>query len=174
MGGGESHVTAPEFPAGGSYQPTGLPYIAPSEDIFNQKTPGGIVLPFIATAALNVGDPVFTTAAADNEVSKSATAADYQAGVGIVVGGAQTDYAAMQEDGIIGEPAAEAGELVFVMVLGKAKAVAQAAIAAGAKVGQSSVSGEVIGAAAAGQRIGTALTAATLEGDIITVLVHPH
>lgn len=167
-------MTLPSFPSGGSYQPTGLPYIAPAEDIFNQKATGGIVFPFIATAALNIGDPVFVTAAADNEVSKSATAADYQAGVGVVVGGTQFDNAVMQEDGVIGALAADAGELVLVMISGKAKCIAQAAIAAGAKVGQSAVSGEVIGAAAAGQRIGTALTAATLEGDIITVLVNVH
>ncbi len=128
------------------------------------------VRPFIAAATLLIGDAVYLTAA--GLVNKSATAGNYSAFIGIVVGG----YSFEKENGLsfvstlVGNTAALVNELVWVATGGVAYANAGAAITRGNPVGISGTSGRVDDIAA-GNAIGIALEAASGTGVAVKIWI---
>jgi ribosomal protein L21E len=134
---------------------------------------GGIVIRMIADDALLVGDAVYLSSA--GKAQKSTTQADYQARVGIVVGGQQTQYQQRLASTDIGVSAASAdGEHVLVMIFGVCYGVASATLATiGTRVtGATTVAGRVGSTgAAAGNYVAYTLTAAANIGDAVKLLV---
>ena len=135
---------------------------------------GGIVIKLVAAGALNVGDFVFLSAA--GKVNKSNTPANYQAAVGVVVGGKNTgmqcftDWAAAAQ---ISATSADNDE-VLVQISGIAYVVSDAAVAVAAWVGPpATTAGRVDDGAnaVAGQRLGKALAAAGGAAVKIPVLI---
>lgn len=96
--------------------------------------PGGIVLPFIGAAVLNLGDLVWLSA--DITVNKSAVLADHIKSIGVVVGG---DLTGMEAGGAkaqygvkaVNSLAAGIGPNVLVQVYGAQYVVCDAATAVG-------------------------------------------
>lgn len=116
-----------------------------------------IVEKFNTANALNVGDAVFLSATG-SVVNKSATALDYAARVGIVVGGSSLYGEIAQETGDVGKQAAAANGWVWVVVYGPALAVSEGGSTAGAKLLAGTVTaGRVKTGTTAGQVIGYAL-----------------
>lgn len=134
---------------------------------------GGRTLVLTAAGTLLVGDVVYYSAA--NTVAKSATAADYAAVVGVVVGGAQTSMLPVTDtDASIGTNAALIGEAVMVQTEGLTKVIAAAAITIGTRLQVTTTAGRVDDAVfVAGQTVGIALEAATNPGDKIAMLIQP-
>lgn len=165
-----------------TYAPSNFPWVVDAEEDLGTDVPGGIVQRYKAAAALNIGDVVFLSAAFT--VNKSVTEADYNAGIGVVVGGKQSGMQVLQRDGDVGTPAASAAnEEVLVCVCGKAKVVAGAAIAAGNKItGSTVVAGRVavgtittdLAAGDTGRLLGMALEAAAGAGEKILAMIHLH
>jgi len=169
----------------GSRRATNFPWITGDESLDNLldgDSPGGRVCRFKAGAALNIGDTVYLSAA--HTVNKSNTPANYTAVMGVVVGGATTNYEILQDDADVGKQAAAANEVVLVCVAGKAKVVSDvAAIALGSKltIGTTTAGrvdvGTITTDLAAGDNgsfVGTALEAATAIGQVILCLVNIH
>jgi hypothetical protein len=168
----------------GSRRATNLPWLTGDEDpdnLVDGDSPGGIIHKFKAGAALNIGDIVYLSAA--HTVNKSADVADYDAVIGVVVGGKTTNYEVLQDDIDVGVQAAAANEVVLVCTHGKAKVVADDAITLGDKLtsGGTTAGAAAVGAIttdlAAGQSgslVGTALETAAAGGDIILCLVNVH
>lgn len=156
---------------GGDFQPSLFGYIYLGEQENDGDTPGGLVLAFLAGAALNIGDAVFVSAA--HTVNKSNVAANYQKFAGIVVGGQAVDFRVLQEDGHVGLAAAAIGQIVLVGYFGKFKVVADAAIVVAAQLQQGAVTAGRVDdpAAVGGQVLGVALEAAAAAGDKILALI---
>lgn len=153
----------------GSHAPVASPWQVYSEDLGEvADTTGGIVLRLIAAAALNIGDGVYMSAA--RTVNKSTTAADYAVMQGIVVGGDNTFFSVLQEDGDVGEIAASAaGKGVLVCVHGLCKVVAGDNIALGVQIApDTGVAGSVITGAV--NSFGYALEAATDTAKIVAFI----
>lgn len=154
----------------------------------NGNQSGGVILPFAAAAALNVGDVVWISA--DMTVNKSVVPADHQKLIGVVVGGArssplfQATGAPTNIDAIepVYDPVAIAagivaagavGETVFVCVLGMCYVICDAVIAAGLRLSPSvTVAGRVrpstdpvISAGAVAVTSSAANGAGTVSGD---------
>lgn len=151
---------------------TVLPYVELSEDEGYAK-PGGNVKRWKAAAALNVGDVVF--ASATDTVNKSATPANYQAMVGVVVGGKAT-FGEIITDWVVGSriPAAAANEEVIVQFNGITYVVSDGAVTQFAYIGPpATTAGRVDdgGNATAGQILGIALDAATGANEKIRALI---
>lgn len=134
--------------------------------------PGGIVLPFIGAIVLNLGDQVYISA--DNTVTKSAVLADYNAHIGVVVGGDLTG-------GELGGPKAQygaravngAGNMgVLVQLYGAQYVICDAAVPVGPIIPSVIVAGRVHAAtlpadAGAGvKNIGRLLQAGGTAGDV--------
>lgn len=156
---------------GGDYQPALHGYIYMGEQENDSDTPGGLVHAMLAGGTLLIGDVVRLSAAFT--ANKTAVAADYVNFVGVVVGGTRTDFRVLQEDSAIGLQAAAVGEVVLVGYFGKFKVVADAAVAAGARLQQGAVTAGRVDdpAVVAGQVLGTALEAAAAAGDKILALI---
>jgi hypothetical protein len=156
---------------GGDYQASLFGYIYHGEQENDGDTPGGVVHAMIAGATLLIGDAVRLTAAFT--VGKTNVAANYFNFMGIVVGGARTDFRVMQDDSAIGMQAALVNEVVLLGISGKFKVVADAAIAAGAAIQVGTVTAGRVDdpAAVSGIILGTALEAATNAGDKILALI---
>jgi hypothetical protein len=161
---------------GGSHRPTSFGWIHMSED--NGDTVGeigGIVVPFKAEVALNVGDVVYLSATVLKQVSKSAVAATTLDRIaGIVVGGELTNNEVIQDDTVIGTlPAAAIGQRVLVAVAGIAKVLADAAIATfnGKVIDSTVVAGRVASGVTAGHVVGHALDVAAGAAGVIRVLI---
>ena len=133
---------------------------------------GGECLVTTAAGTLLVGDVVYWSAA--NTVAKSATAADYAAFVGVVVGGAQTANLPTTALADVGTNAALVGESVIVQLRGIVTVIAAAAISLGTRLQVVTTAGRVDDAVfVAGQTVGIALEAATNPGDKIAMLIQP-
>lgn len=169
----------------GSRRATNFPWTTGDEALDNLvdgDSPGGRVYRFKAGAALNIGDLVYLSAA--HTVNKSNTLSNYTAVVGVVVGGASTNYEILQDDGDIGRQAAAANEVVLVCTEGKAKVVSDvAAISLGAKLtAGTTTAGRVnvgtittdLASGNSGSLVGMALEAATAIGQVILCLVNVH
>lgn len=139
----------------------------------NGNQAGGIIQPFTAAVALNVGDAVWISA--DMTVNKSVVAADHAKALGVVVGGSrssplyQAAGQAVNIDSIepvydpiaiaAGFVAAGAGETVLVCMLGLCYVICDAAIVAGLRLSPSlTIAGRV--------KASTDLTIATGVGGI--------
>jgi len=121
--------------------------VTPAEGGSKLIQPGGIVLPFVGAAVLNIGDAVYISA--DLTVNKSTVATDHQKRVGIVVGG---DLTGMEAGTALAQwgtrPAnsltAGVGPNVLVLFLGVSYVVCDAAIGAGVGIAPSTtVAGRV-------------------------------
>lgn len=141
---------------------TNFPWITHRLDDNSPAKQGGVVLPFLAAATLLVGDVVFLSAA--DTVNKSATAANYTAFIGVVVGGKRTNGEVVDRSlnmtSPLGIQAALVGEEVLVQVSGVAYVTSAAAVVVGAALQVQTTSGQVDDpAVVAGQIVGTALDA---------------
>ena len=128
---------------------------------------GGRIERYTAAATLLIGDVVFFSAALT--VNKSVTVANYQLFAGVVVGGTQTKMQ-VGNSSEVGQTAANVNEDVLVCVDGKAWVVADAAIAAPAKLTAGTVTAGRVddsASATAGQIIGTYLQVAAAAGNVI-------
>lgn len=134
--------------------------------------PGGIVLPFIGAALLNIGDVVWLSA--DNTVNKSAVLADHSKVIGVVVGGDATSGEVGGPKSAYGAKAANsvaAGMNVLVHVYGAQYVVCDAATAVGPICASITVAGRVraatplVVAAGAVAVTSTAANGAILTGD---------
>lgn len=159
-----------------------LPYVMHRQDDNSPATTGGNVFPFVAAAALNVGDVVFLSAL--NTVNKSTTSANYVAMIGVVVGGKQTYGDVFDSRMAAGSStpaavlaagsvlAANANEEVLVQVDGIAYVYCAAAVALGAPLQVLTTSGRVDDpAAVAGQIVGTALDVGAGAASVIRMLI---
>lgn len=129
------------------------------------------VRPWIATAALLIGDAVYADASA--QAAKSATNANYATALGIVVGGDSFDKAGglAMVSTLVGNAAAAASGLVWVAGIGSiVYGVAGAAITRGARVGISATSGRVDDIAT-GNLFAICLDTATTTGDKVRLLI---
>lgn len=123
---------------------------------------GGIVIPMLATAALNVGEAVYVSAA--GHVDKGATA-NLAAGMGVVVGGQASRWRCYPEVPFGSVAASAAEQWVLVCVYGKARALSDAAVAAGVAVGFGGTAGRLDdlvtdATTVVGTRLGKSLSAA--------------
>lgn len=157
---------------GDDIQPANAGFVGPTVEPGTVLSPGGVTFEYQAAAALNVGDAVFLDS--NGEAAKSATTADYQKFIGIVVGGTKTYMRAITRKADVGIPAAAADEKVIVCYFGKCYGIAAAAIALGGLVTVVTTAGALDDAAGAtqGQIIGTALEAAAAAADKVLVLVN--
>lgn len=160
------------YPEGGDHKATAFPYIINSS---NQEAPlrmGGQVIKGLASAALNIGDVVFLSAA--DTFNKSATPANYATLNGVVVGGDLTNGQILQTDNAIGLAAAGAGQTVIVQVEGIAKVKADVVLnTVGTKVTAGSTTAGRVGltGGAAGNYLGYTLDAAAAIGNIIRLWI---
>lgn len=136
---------------------------------------GGFTVPMLAGAAIAVGDAVYLSAA--SHVSKG-VAANNALILGVVVGGKGTKGRTYPEARIGDVAAAAAEDWVLVCFLGKVRAVADAAIAAGARVSFGATAGRLDdpttdATTVVGTTVGKALTAAggaAAEFDLLVSL----
>lgn len=163
---------------GGSHKSTEMPYSTNSEGeiaSLDFLLSGGDIVYAQATASLLLGDIVFKTSVKD-QFNKSTTPANYATMVGVVVGGAKTDFKILQDDALIGVlQAAAANDGVLIMVWGVAKVVSDVALATiGTKVtGGSVTSGRVsTTGAASGNFVGVTLDAAAGAGIVMRLGVN--
>jgi len=115
---------------------TNSPWNRAMEEDLVPASLGGHVGAYSAVVALNIGDQVFLSAA--NAVTKSTTSADYDAAIGVVVGGQALDMYEVSPYQV-GIPAAAINELVYVAWAGKVRVPAEGAITAASVVGSSEV-----------------------------------
>lgn len=159
-----------------SYKPTHFPYIGlglDAEDV-GVPTQGGTVIRATASGVLKVGDIVYLSAA--NTVAKSNTQANYVTFVGVVVGGlSDFDGAVVNDDSNLFGASLTTGTTVLVQISGVARVIADAAVAAGVRIGQgATTAGRVDDTVfTAGQMAGLSLTAAALAGDSLYMLIQP-
>lgn len=165
--------------------PAALGWLTLFEKNNNGFQAGGVVLPFTAAGALNVGDIVWISA--DMTVNKSNVAADHQKVIGVVVAGPHSSplasSAAASNNPAWMEPVYDpnqiaagvaaslnAGDQVLVCVLGIAYVVTAAAIAAGVGLVPDTVTpGRVKAASDPAVAAGaTAVTSTAANGAIIT------
>lgn len=172
---------------GNSSRPTSLPFIKPQDaDLATDSNGnygyevGGIVLEYSAGAALNVGDVVYVSAA--NAVNKSNTAATTLGKLaGVVVGGKQTYGEVITRKTDVGVLAANTGESVLVMILGKFWVVSDGAVSAGAilaagtttagRAKSGTITTDTV-AGSSGNIIGVALEVAGAAGTTILANIH--
>lgn len=147
-------------------KPTNFTSIHISNDSEAKLGAGGQVVRAKAGAALLVGDVVYYTSTAET-VNKSATAADYAAFAGVVVGGRATYDNAMHQADHVGLAAAAADEDVLVQINGIAWVDAGAALATiGASAMASAVTaGRLAAGTTAGQVLGKILSTASGAGE---------
>lgn len=150
---------------------TNFRWLTSCEDVdLSADTPGGFVKPLIASGTLHVGDVVEV----DGDFTVGEAGVDSVV-IGVVVGGTRTDMNIHQDDIDIGTLAAEADEIALVCILGTAKVVSSAAIAAGALL-KAAANGTVATATVAtdaGKILGVALEAAAGAAEEILALIHP-
>lgn len=162
-------------------KPTKLGWLQLRETNNNLQSAGGVIMPFAAAAALNVGEAVWLSA--DYTVNKSTVATDHQKVIGVVVGGVRAgplgaaggniDSAEPIYDPVAiaaGLLAANAGEQVLVCMFGECYVITDAAIAAGVRICPSTTTAGRVRAGtdpvvAAGA---TAVTSSAANGAIIT------
>jgi hypothetical protein len=132
---------------------------------------GGYCIPCLATTAMSPGDAVvIDTAAPASDTAfpsvKTVASANSTAGVGFYY--ASQGTTPNQWDST---RTAASGDLVMVQVDGVVKGTASTAISAGALVGTSSTAGQVVTTSTASANLGRALSAASVQGDKIYILV---
>lgn len=159
---------------GGSHKSSNFPYINMAESSTEASmTQGGIVIAGVTGAStLLLGDAVFFAATAI--WNKSVTVANYQAGLGIVVGGRATDMRVVQDDALVGTAVSTTGQEVLIGIYGMFKSLADVALATiGVRVtGGAVVAGRVSTTGiAAGNHIGVTVTAQAVVGSPLLVWV---
>lgn len=157
----------------------GVQHRSPNASGPNFGAVGGTVVEFVAAATtLLIGDAVYITAvdSVGGQVDKSATAANYQAAAGIVVGGESTYMQVGTLSTDVGLTAATSGKRVLVQVNGKAWGIADGTVAVGAPVGVGAAGAagrlEDTTVASAGQTIGTSLGAGTVGAAMLILISH--
>lgn len=154
--------------------PTGFSYITldGDSDPNTVLSTGGIVETFVANSTtLLVGDIVYLQGA-NGVVDKSATAANYVGFVGVVVGGASTDF---ELNRAVGITAATSGQQVVVQLNGIANCIVGATgFTVGTNWGvvpSAATAGRVIPGTTQGQMIGTCLSTQATAGSAVLVLI---
>jgi hypothetical protein len=144
--------------------------VTASEGGADQIYPGGIVLPFLGAALLNIGDAVWLSA--DNTVNKSAVVGDHANFLGIVVGGDATGGevgGGKAQFGVRAANSAAAGMNVLVQVFGAQYVVLDAATPVGPIIPSVILAGRMHAGAAPG--VGKLIQAAAAAGDVRLALI---
>jgi len=159
--------------AAGVRKTTNHPFSASEAESFIENAVGGKVATWKAGANCFVGDLVFLQA--DGKVDPAASAANATLAVGIVVGGeALGEYNDCVDEAITYQEllAGADGQLIIVLNLGVAYAIANEAIAIGARVTGAAGGRVADTGVAAGNIAGLCLTTAAAQDDVIKIFVN--
>jgi len=160
------------------FEPTNHGFVKEAEEEGSAK-PGGRVVEFTGSGALNIGDAVLVSAA--DTVLKTVTATNHKNRLGIVVGGKRTNMKVLSGSDALGLAAAADGEQVLVQIDGIAWGVADTAtVAVGDKLKLgTTTAGRLLDGAdttdavagITGSILAQALTASAAAGDAIKVII---